>query len=347
MRLDSVKLVLPSRCLTNEEVVALVRKHSSGVYGGDLERLVAGVGTLLRRSGAVHRHWLGAGEATLTLVDRAIQQAVDSAGCQMADIDLMICASVDRGFVEPASAYLIAQALDLGRIACFDVVDACNGWTRAVQLISALFHTGTYRRALIVNAEFPMFNEGPVYPRLFALRDRQELAWSFAGYTLGEGVTATVLSADPREDWEFHGSSRPDLADLSTLPLPGYERYSRASSRIARNGVGTFAAFSGVMFDEASREVGQLFERLKVSMSEVRAIFPHGATRRNWDQGAGWRGVRHLMYHTYPRFGNLVSASIPAGLATAIDAGDLRRGDRAVICGASAGMSFSACSFRY
>jgi 3-oxoacyl-[acyl-carrier-protein] synthase III len=347
MRLDSVKLVLPSRGLTNDEVVALVREQSAAVYRGDLERLVARVGALLHRSGAVHRYWLAPGEETLTLVARAVQQAVDAAGCGIADVDLLICAGVDRGFVEPANAYLIAQALDLGRVACFDVVDACNGWTRAIQLLFALFRTGAYRRALIINSEFPMFDGGPIYPRLFGLRDRKELAWSFAGYTLGEGVTATVLSAVSDGDWEFHGSSRPDLADLSTLPLPGYERYRRASARIARNGVGQFAAFSGAMFAEAIGEVGRLFERLKVPTNEIRAIFPHGATRRSWDQGARWLGVRHLMYHTYPRYGNLVSASIPAGLATAIDNGELRRGDRVVICGASAGMSFSASSFRY
>jgi 3-oxoacyl-[acyl-carrier-protein] synthase III len=94
-------------------------------------------------------------------------------------------------------------------------------------------------------------------------------------------------------------------------------------------------------------EVRDLFGCLEVPIGEIRAIFPHGATRRSWDQGASWLGVRHLMYHTYPRYGNLISASIPAGLATAIDAGTLRRGDRVAICGASAGMSFSVCSFRY
>lgn len=192
-----------------------------------------------------------------------------------------------------------------------------------------------------------MFDGGPVYPRLFSLRDRNELAWSFAGYTLGEGVTATVVSAAPDRDWEFHVSSRPDLADLSTLPLPGYQRYCRPSERIGLSGTGHFMAFSSSMFAEAMREVERLFGRLEAPVSEIRAIFPHGATRRSWDEGAQRLGVRHLFYHVYPRYGNLISASIPAGLASAIDAGQICRGDRVAVCGASAGMSFSVCSFVY
>ena len=347
MRLDSVKLVLPSRRLENDEVVALVRRHSVGVYDGDLDRMLAGVGALLDRSGARERRWLGPGERPMALIGRAVEAALDEAGCRASDLDLLIWAGVDRGFVEPAGAYMVAQALELGRVSCFDVVDACNGWTRALQLARALFQTGECRRALVVNAEFPMFDDGPIYPRLFALDGRGRLGWSFAGLTLGEGVTATVLSVGPDQEWELYASSRPDLADLSTLPLRGYQRYCRPSERIGRNGVDRFAAFSGEMFAAAVDEVQRLFARLTVPVGEIKAIFPHGATRRNWDHGASWLGVRHLLYHTYPRYGNLVSASIPAGIATAIEAGALRRGDRVVVCCASAGMSFSAGSFRY
>jgi len=347
MRLDSVALVLPSRVLTNEDVVALVGRHSAATYAGDLDRLLRGLRALLRRSGAERRHWRAPGEEVLGLVADAAGRAVEAAGVRKADVDLLICAGVDRGFAEPAGAYLLAQALDMAGVGCFDVGDGCNGWLRALELLFALFRAGAYRRALIVNAEFPMFEGGPVYPRLFGLRDRKELAWSFAGYTLGEGVTATVVSADPERDWEFQTSSRPDLADLSTVPLNGYQRYCRPSDRVGRTGVGHFAAFSGEMFAEATREVACLFRRLNAPVGQIRAIFPHGATQRSWDEGAKLLGVRHLMYYVYPRFGNLISASVPAGLASAVAAGQLRRGDRVALCGASAGMSFSVCSFVY
>src|SRR5262245_19869599 len=157
MRLDAVKLALPSRVLTNDDIVALVRRHSEATYTGDLDRMLDEVRALLRRSGAETRHWLGTGEAVLSLVASAADRAFESAGCGKDDIDLLICASVDRGFVEPATAYFVAQALGMGRVSCFDILDACNGWTRALQVAFALFRCGAHQRALIINAEFPMF----------------------------------------------------------------------------------------------------------------------------------------------------------------------------------------------
>src|SRR5262245_10588533 len=102
MRLESVKLVLPSRGLANDEAVALGRQQRAGVYVGDLDRLLAGLRALLARSGARRRYWLAPGEEPLALVASAVQQALDAAACRRSDIDLLICASVDRGFVEPA-----------------------------------------------------------------------------------------------------------------------------------------------------------------------------------------------------------------------------------------------------
>src|SRR5688500_7627257 len=128
MRLDAVKLALPSQTLSNDDVVALVRRHSAMTFTGDLDRMLEQVRTLLHRSGAEQRSWLAPGEAVLPLVASAVEQAVEAAGCQTGDIDLLICAGVDRGFVEPATAYLVAQALEMDGVACFDIVDACNGW---------------------------------------------------------------------------------------------------------------------------------------------------------------------------------------------------------------------------
>jgi hypothetical protein len=53
------------------------------------------------------------------------------------------------------------------------------------------------------------------------------------------------------------------------------------------------------------------------------------------------------MHHMYPDYGNLVSASVPAGLAVAIADGLVRRGDRLAGGVGSAGMSFAAYTFRY
>lgn len=74
-------------------------------------------------------------------------------------------------------------------------------------------------------------------------------------------------------------------------------------------------------------------------------VFPHASSKRDRDDGADVLGIRDRLFHIYPGYGNVVSASVPAGLALALEGGRIRRGDRLATWVGSAGMSFSACSF--
>jgi len=347
MRLESVKLALPSRRLSNEDVVALVRQHSERTYVGDLNEALDKIRFLLQLSGAEFRYWLGEGETPLGHISRAVNEALTEAHCRREDIELLIYVGVDRGFIEPANAYFVAHALGMDRVHCFDLLDACNSWSRALHLVYALFQAGAYKRAMLINAEFGMFEGGAIYPDLFTLRSIEEIEWSFGGYTLGEGAAATILVHDPEREWEFRFSSRPDLADLCAVPLEGYERYCQPSSRIGRNGVRRFTSFGHEMFSEGAKEAIELFQQLQAPLDEVRVIFPHAASKKAWDDGAASLGLQHLLYNIYPRCGNLISASVPAGMALAIEEGRIERGDRIVCCVGSAGMSFAAYSFVY
>lgn len=346
MRLDATSLIVPSRVLTNEAVVALVREHSAARLGLRTDRTLRAIELLLKRSGARCRRWLADDERPLDLIGQAVRQALESADCTLDDVDLLVYSSIDRGFLEPATAYFVASALGMDHVECFDVVDACNGWLRSTQIVQHAFASAAYRRALVINAEFPMLDGGAVYPALFTL-DSADFERSFAAYTLGEGVTATLLSADGPCPWTFRFASRPHYADLCTVPLFGFERYSLPSERLGPDAVNRFSSDSRGLFAVAAVELPALFQALDVPLETVRLIVPHAATRRAVDDGADLLGVRHLVENVYPDYGNLASASIPAGIATAVGGHRLQRGDRVVVCSASAGMAFGVASFVY
>lgn len=347
MRILSVKLALPSRRISNQDLLALIQQHSQDSFSGDLNATLDQVCYFLERSGAKTRYWLGENESPLDLIESAVGEALTEAGLQSGEIDLMIHAGVDRGFLEPANAYFVAQSLGLDRIHCFDVLDACNGWSRALLLVHSLMETGVYRTAMIINSEFNMFAGGAVYPRLFGLRRPEQLEYSFGGFTLGEGAAVTILDNRGEHDWEFRFKSRPDLADLCSVPETGYERYTRPTGRTARNGERAFYSFSRELFSHAMQALMQFAAELETDLQEVKIVFPHAASKNAWRQGAEMLGINHLFYHIYPTCGNLGSASIPAGMALAADEGLLGRGDRFLAAVGSAGMSFSAISGVY
>ena len=80
-------------------------------------------------------------------------------------------------------------------------------------------------------------------------------------------------------------------------------------------------------------------------VGDVVRVFPHTSTYREWSSFGQDVGVADKIHFLYPEYGNLVSASVPAGLATAIADGLVRRGDRLAGWVGSAGMSFGAFSF--
>ena len=330
--------------MSNDEIVALVGEHSKGCYKGDLARDLRYLNRALARSGLENRYWLSEAERAEVLVKASMQRAVEQARLLPGQVDAVISASVDRVLIEPANAYALANAGGFRNAQCFDVLDACNGWARAIQVAGGLLATGQLRNALIVNAEFGMWRGGPVWPKLFRLENRAEMMSSFAGFTLGEGVAATVLT--PGENrWTFRFSSRADLLDLCTVTLPGHRRVST----LGTESLPTFAfrAQSAKMIAAASAEISKLLSSLSDELGDVRVAVPHGATWSSWHEQRERFAVLQKLFHIYPEYGNLVSAAIPGTLAKALDAKKFSRGDKVLVCGASAGMAFSAVVFEF
>ncbi|MFI7612718.1 3-oxoacyl-[acyl-carrier-protein] synthase III C-terminal domain-containing protein [Nonomuraea terrae] len=348
MRIAAVSAALPSRRVTNEDVVGLVREHSAPVFEGDLEDTLRKIEFWLAYSGSECRRWSEDHERPADLLVRAGEQALAEAGLARESVDIVIYTGVGRGFLEPGGAYHAAVALGLRRAQCFDILDACMSWTRALQLVDGLFRSGACRTALVVNAEFSLRPTGHVYPHVFALRNPEALTWTFPAFTLGEAATATVLTAEGAEPWTFAFASRPDLADLCNVPMADYADFCvTPSEKIAKNGVQRFTSYGFDLHEAGRDEVLEVFKRLDAPKDEAVAVFTHASSKRWWQDMADHVGLGERIHHVFQDTGNIVSASVPAAIASAVGGGRLRRGDRAIGWVGSAGMSFSAFSFVY
>lgn len=347
MRIAAIAAALPSRQVTNDDVLDLVRAHSAPVFEGDLEEAVRQIGFWLAYSGSNRRRWSDEHERPLDLLVRAAEEALAETGRPRESVDVVVYTGVGRGFLEPGGAYHAAAALGLARAQCFDVLDACMSWTRALQIVNGLFQAGACRTALVVNAEFNLRSTGPVYPEVFALRGVDALAWTFPAFTLGEAATATVLTADQDTPWVFEFSSRPDLADLCNVPMAGYADYCTPSDKVARNGIQRFTSYGFELHENGRDEALEVLKRLDAPKEEAVAMFTHASSKRWWQDMADSVGLGDRIYHVFQDTGNVVSASVPTAIATAVKEGRLGRGDRAIGWVGSAGMSFCSFSFVY
>jgi 3-oxoacyl-[acyl-carrier-protein] synthase III len=347
MKIESVSLSLPSWKLSNEEVIDLIKHHSKPVFHGNLEKTLRKISYILGKTGAETRYWLDRGkkEKPIDHIVKATEESLKKANLEKDDIDLLVYVGVGRGVIEPGDSYFVAKKLGMNKVRCFDVIDACMSWASTIQLIDSLFKTESYKRAMIINGEF-IVHGGALFKN-YALKNDKQLEYTFPSYTVGEGATCTILSPNEPKDFKFHFSSRTDLANLCTIPLPEYEDYCEIINETPNNGAMYFTSYGHQMHSLGKTEIVKLFKGLSINKDDIDIVFTHASSKSEWHKYGTMIGLEDKIYHIYQKTGNLISASVPAAMSMALDEGKLKRSDRVLSWVGSAGMSFNTTNFTF
>ncbi len=344
MKIDSIGVRIPTRIVTNEEVLELIAQHSpeaSVLLVKTYQRIVRG---LFSAAGSQTRHVRDEekGEKASTFIVGAISDALEKASLKPEDIDLLIYCGVGKGFLEPANAYFYAQKLGM-HASCFDIVDACMSWIRALEISYEFFKGGRYKHIMIANGEFNIYHG---FPDNLKIKDLRQVEYTFPTYTIGEAASATILSPSDQE-WKFAYKSVPALADLCTIPLGGWDNFVEPSKRLGRNGLYNFVSYGRELFDNARRYLAPLVKELVKDLDDPDIYFPHAASDNAYLAASKDHSLplEKMFAEVFPNYGNLVSASIPVGMDMALKCGRLQRGNKVVFCPASAGMVYGAVQF--
>ncbi|MGC4061900.1 MAG: 3-oxoacyl-[acyl-carrier-protein] synthase III C-terminal domain-containing protein [Aquabacterium sp.] len=350
MHIAGIAFAAPSLVVTNQHILDQITQHSEGLYDGKMARLLQTVGLFLQHIGSKERRWLAPGERAFDVTRRAVDEALAQAGMHKQDIDLLIFASVDRRVLEPATSNLLAKALGMPDVQCFDVVEACSSWIRATQVAQSFLAAGLYRHILIVTAEYPHHGL-PTDIEKFQVRHANDLEWAFPYYTVGEGATATVLTHGENPAWTYNNRTRSDLADLCMFPL--YEEDAQTSflgevSMVGR-GPNRFMSFGRDIQVESIGVILDLMRTNPIPPDEVDLFIPHTQNVSWWQHIEKKIGLETAVPYFFlmPEYGNLVSNSIPAGIALAAGQERIRRGDRVAGLMTAAGMSFTLLNLTY
>ncbi|HTK32069.1 MAG TPA: ketoacyl-ACP synthase III [Candidatus Saccharimonadaceae bacterium] len=345
MRIRSVAHALPSRVVTNDDLIARILCETNGSIGGErrpaFETALRGY---FERTGAVTRHHRADGERALDFGILAGRRALERAGLDPGDVDLLIYVGVGRGFLEPATANVFQSALGLTSATCFDILDACASWVRALDVARHMIHGGGARRVLLLNCEFN-FEE---YIR-WDFQSADDLEHLGAGFTVGEAATAAVLEAGDEPD-EFYRvfRTRGELHGLCQIPLPNAAQYLPEAGANGHRPL-SFFAHATDLNNAAIADLEQLYwSDPCISRMPHDVIVGHSTSvpaarsvvkRLKLDTGR--------LVETFTRHGNTVSASLPLALSLAVDSGRLERGHRVLMVMASAGVTTGFCRLRW
>jgi len=335
MRISGIACSMPERRVSNEEVIEIVQRASEAFLPPrQMERVIARLQSLFRLSGSRYRHWRDDGERARDFAVRAATEALDRAALRPDNIDLLIYVGVGRGWVEPATSHYFAHCLGLSNATCFDLLDACLSWMRALHVACHFLRNGVYRNIMVLNAEFNQEYNG------WGISDPDELEYRFAQCTIGESATATVLSSgggEPEPYFEFQTDA--SLHTLCKIPLPNIAQYSEAERCPSLDPL-VFFAYSTELFRAARRMIiGHYRTSDELNRRDYDIVFAHSASKSLADQLAKEIGADGRAVNVFEEFGNTVSASIPTAMCWAIDQGRLRRGMRMLHIMGSAGFS--------
>lgn len=347
MHIASIACGFPTLSVTNEDLLGQVLAANRSLPEQMVEQYCSAVRDRLNRAGSAVRLYRdkSKNETAYGILMDTIDRALQKAAVAPNDIDLLIYCGVGRGFLEPAMAYFVADGIGAS-CDCFDIIDACMSWVRALFLAYHLFAHAGYKHALIVNAEFNIYECG--YPSLMEIRSADQWKHTFPAFTVGEAATATVLNVSDKV-WNFHFKSLPAHVGLCALPLKGYADFcSPRSDHLALSGVNNFMCLGDSLSARAQKEMLRFIAETYGTGIEADKWFPHLAAGEPYRRTARALGIQSSVYTaTFARYGNLASASIPVAMQAAETDGQLKRGDRIVLCPISAGMSLALADLSY
>jgi 3-oxoacyl-[acyl-carrier-protein] synthase-3 len=321
----SIGSYVPERRVTNDELAQTLDTSDEWI------RSHTGIGS---------RHICGPDEAASDLAVNAASQAIERAGIDPKEIDLVIVATASPDYIGfPATASIVQDRLGIEAAGAFDLVAGCTGFVYGLETARGLLANGSMRNILLIGVE--------ALSKVVDWQDRNTCV------LFGDGAGAVVLS--PSENGtsgiidsilRSEGSGSEHLvrkAGGSREPIhvettPKEHLYLHMNGRQVYN----FAV-------KVNTEIiSELFERNNIGIEDLKRIVPHQANIRIIQAAAKRLKLpMEKFFVNIEEYANTSAASIPIALNELHESGELERGDYLLFVGFGAGLSYGGNLIRW
>lgn len=315
---------VPDRVLTNEDLQRMVDTSD--------EWITSRTGIKRRRIAAEH-------EATSDLAARAARQALENAGVEAAEIDLIVVGTVTPDMAFPSTACFVQKALGATKATSFDVSGACSGFLYGLEIARGYIAAGLAEKALVIGADklsgiidwtdrntCVLFGDGAGAVVLEPAREG------------GGAIVSTYSGSDGSLDEILNvpgGGSRCPLtaenvdAKLNTMKMAGREVYRHAVTTMV----------------SAAREA---IARAGLTPDDIACFIPHQANLRIIET------ISHKLHVPMERFfinlteyGNTSAAAVAIALDEAQRSGRIKRGDHILMVVFGGGLTWASSVVRW
>ncbi|HET9581306.1 MAG TPA: beta-ketoacyl-ACP synthase III [Gemmatimonadota bacterium] len=306
------------------------------VTNADLAKIVDTSDEWIRtRSGIRERRACEEGQNTADMAALAARRALENAGVDPLDVDVLILSTATPDHLLPSTACETQARIGAHRAAAFDISAACAGWLYGLTIAHGLIRAGTHRHVLVVGAE-----------KMSAIIDYSDRTTCVL---FGDGAGAALVGGDGSGLLGSHIQTDGRFAQLLWRPAGGAALPSTAETQAQRlefvkqEGREVFKR-AVLAMEESSRAV---LSRTGMGIADVDLVIPHQANIRIIESLAKRLAVpSDRVFINIDRYGNTSSASIPIALDEAIRQGRVGRGETILMTAFGGGLAWGSILLR-
>ncbi len=311
---------LPKKIVTNKDLEGMMDTSDEWIYThtGVRERRIA------------------VEETVISLGTDAARAAIEDAGIQPDEIDLVICSTITPDCPVPGCAPNIRRNLGIDNAVALDLNANCTGCIYSLAVARGLMETLGFKTALVVGSD--------VLSRITNWEDRGTCI------LFGDAAGAFILRRSEAEGvLAVHIAGKSDVDDVLTCDWPAMETPFSGpkkpnNEKIYMDGHKVFSFAVNAFIETLERSLGEA----GIPKEELKAIVPHQANFRIIKSTARRLDIPlEKFYMNVDRLGNTSSASVPVALDELARSGRLQSGDLVMLAGFGGGLTYGSALLRW
>jgi len=315
---------VPEKILTNDKLAAMVDTTDEWI---------------VTRTGIRERRIAAKDEFTSHMAANAARKALEQAGMNPEDIELIVVATITPDTPTPATACHVQSQLGAFNAVAFDISAACAGFLYAMKIAKRLISDGAFKNALIIGAE-----------KLSAATNWEDRSTCVL---FGDGAGAAVLRrAEPGEGSIVATEMGTDGRLTHLLGIPGGGVACPITAENAHLHLNALTMQGREVFKIAVTRMKEaaekVIERAGWQPGDIACVIPHQANLRIIDAIADRLAVPNdRVFVNLDKYGNTSAAAVAIALDEANRSGAFKRGDRIVLVAFGAGLTWAAAAIRW
>ena len=301
----------------------------------DLEKIVDTSDEWIRaRTGIEQRHIAVEGQTTVDLAEGAARKAIEAAGLEPHEIDLIVFATSTPDKIFPSSACILQARLGIHGSPAFDIQAVCTGFIYALTVAEKFIKTGSSKKALVIGAE--------VFSRILNWKDRGTCV------LFGDGAGAVVLEASEETGiLSTHIHADGQYENLLWVPYgiaDGYDKVKAGEAFVEMKGNEVFK----MAVNTLGRIVDETLAANNMMKSDIDWLVPHQANIRIITATA--KKLKMSMDQvvvTVNKHGNTSAASVPLALDVAVRDGRIKKNELLLLEAFGGGFTWGSVLLRF